>query len=125
MHLTPAKLIKTVIVATHLAPRPEAVEAAVRTVALVRIVPQAGASFARRVRAYAAVGLLVAAAERHARREACAGCEFSQATGHRGLYRCTHRSCGCGGGDELRMAIPATRCERWGEATEKPKNKTG
>ena len=72
----------------------------------VRVLP----TFARRVRVYKAAGLLVATAERHARRDACAGCEFAQATGHRGLWRCTHRSCGCGGGDELRMAMPATRC---------------
>lgn len=102
-----AKLTRTVIAAPHLRAKPRAERPAVAAQVVVRRV---AASFTRRVRAYAAAGLLVPTAERHRRRAACAACDFAEATGHRGLYRCKHRSCGCGGGDELRMAIPATKC---------------
>ena len=103
-----AILKSTVVVAPHLRAKakPAGSLALPATPRVVRVLP----SFARRVRAYAAAGLLVTTAERHARRDACAGCEFAEATGHRGLWRCKHRSCGCGGGDELRMAMPATKC---------------
>lgn len=68
--------------------------------------------FVRRVRGYAAAGMLAPTPERHARRDACAACEFRADTPRRGLFRCSSPSarCGCVGGDELRLALNKTKC---------------
>jgi hypothetical protein len=69
----------------------------------------------RRLRGLVAAGMLVPAATRHARRDTCAACPHRVETGRRGLYGCSAPGarCGCVGGDEVRLALAATRCERW------------
>lgn len=74
-------------------------------------IPGAWTRLRQRVRGYRLLGQMVGPAERHARREACAGCSAGRPTAIRGLYRCTHRACGCGGGDELRMVMPGSACK--------------
>lgn len=75
---------------------------------------------ARRVRAYRALGMLVDTTTRHARREVCAACPHHIATEHRGLWRCAApaQGCGCIGGDEIRLALRKTHCERWDDAAQ-------
>jgi len=86
--------------------RPEVLPARTES-AHVMLTPQ----LPRQARAYIAAGLMVTTSERHGRRDACAVCLHKRPTEHRGLYRCAHRSCGCGGGDELRMVMPSSVCK--------------
>lgn len=68
-------------------------------------------SLLRRFRAYLRSGFpLVDAKTRRLRRDACSTCELRKESSHNGLYGCASRSCGCIGGDELRMAYPNAKC---------------
>lgn len=82
----------------------------------IRTVP--APTLARRVRGYAAAGLLAMPARRRHRRDICAACPHAVATPHRGLYTCGSRraaGCGCAGAPVLRLALAATTCPlaRW------------
>ncbi len=68
--------------------------------------------FFSRVRGFKSMGLLAPSATRKARRSVCGGCEHSKPAEH-GLYLCTNRKCGCGGGQEIALALTTTTCIRW------------
>ncbi|MDF3059722.1 MAG: hypothetical protein K0R17_3937 [Rariglobus sp.] len=79
----------------------------------VQIQP-AGPSLKRRLVAYKRAGLrLLSGRDRHPRSATCAVCPHAIPTSHTGLYGCANRCRVCGGGDDIRMLMPATTCDRW------------